>query len=56
MNIYIFFNKNIFLAGHQWLTPVILDAQEREIRRIMVQACLGHKVRPPFQKQPMQKG
>jgi hypothetical protein len=27
-----------FLAGHQWLTPVILAAQEAEIRRISVQS------------------
>jgi hypothetical protein len=29
--------KGVFLAGHQWLKPVILATQEAEIRRIMVQ-------------------
>jgi hypothetical protein len=27
-----------YLAGHQWLTPVILATQEAEIRRIVVQS------------------
>jgi hypothetical protein len=26
---------------HQWITPVILDTQEAEIRRITVQSQLG---------------
>jgi hypothetical protein len=29
---------------HQWLTPVILDTQEAEIRRIMVQSQPGQTV------------
>jgi hypothetical protein len=28
--------KRLGLAGHQWLTPVILATQETEIRRIAV--------------------
>jgi hypothetical protein len=29
-------NKKIELAGHQWLTPVILVTLEAKIRRIMI--------------------
>jgi hypothetical protein len=32
------------LAGHWWLTPVILAIQEAEIRRIMVQSQPGQIV------------
>jgi hypothetical protein len=32
------FIKNNFLARHWWVTPVILDTQEAEIRRINVQS------------------
>jgi hypothetical protein len=28
----------VSLAGHQWLTPIILATQKAEIRRIMVQS------------------
>jgi hypothetical protein len=30
--------KKILLAGHWWLTPIILATQETEIRRISVQS------------------
>jgi hypothetical protein len=30
--------KTPFLAGHQWLTPIILVTQEAEIRKIVVQS------------------
>jgi hypothetical protein len=33
-------NKN-FLAGCQWLTPIILVTQETEIRKIAVQSQVG---------------
>jgi hypothetical protein len=33
--------KNLFLARHWWLTPVILTTQEAEIRRIEVQSQPG---------------
>jgi hypothetical protein len=29
--------RNTYVAGHQWLTPVILATWEAEIRKIMVQ-------------------
>jgi hypothetical protein len=32
------------IAGHQWLTPVILATQEAEIRRIVVGSQLGQIV------------
>jgi hypothetical protein len=32
------YSKSSILAGCQWLTPVILDTQEEEIRRIVVQS------------------
>jgi hypothetical protein len=35
------FIKNSNIAGHQWLTHVILATQEAEIRRIMVQSQPG---------------
>jgi hypothetical protein len=31
-----YFIKKCMLAGHQWLTPVILATEEAEIRRIAV--------------------
>jgi hypothetical protein len=31
-------NPKRFLAGHRWLTPVILATQEADIRRIVVQS------------------
>jgi hypothetical protein len=34
----------IFCAGHQWLTPVILAIQETEIRRIMARSQPGQIV------------
>jgi hypothetical protein len=33
-----------YLAGHRWLTPVILAAQEADIRRIIVQSQPGQIV------------
>jgi hypothetical protein len=46
-----------FFAGHRWLTPVILAAQEAEIRQIMVRSQhrqivpqdLSSKKNPPQQ-------
>jgi hypothetical protein len=35
----------IYLVGRQWLTPVILAAEEAEIRRITVQSYPGQIVR-----------
>jgi hypothetical protein len=37
-------NQKQLLAGHQWLTPVILATQEAEIRRIEVQSQPGQIV------------
>jgi hypothetical protein len=48
--------KKQHLAGHQWLTPVILATQEAEIKRITVQSQLGeiaHK--RPYLKTPLTK-
>jgi hypothetical protein len=39
--------KNAAVAGHWWLTPVILAAQETKIRRIMVQSQPRQIVRDP---------
>jgi hypothetical protein len=38
------FIKKWFVAGHWWLTPVILAPQEAQIRRITVQTQLGQTV------------
>jgi hypothetical protein len=44
------------VAGHQWLTPIILATQEAEIRRIVVQSQSGQIVlRDPILKNPSQK-
>jgi hypothetical protein len=44
-NIYHFSVQNKdCIAGHRWLTPVILATQEAEIRRITVQSQLGQIV------------
>jgi hypothetical protein len=40
--------KTVLLAGHRWLTPVILATQEAEIRGIMVQS-------DPISKKPITK-
>jgi hypothetical protein len=44
------------IAGHQWLTPIILATQEAEIRRITVQNHPGQIVQETLsQKKPSQK-
>jgi hypothetical protein len=50
-------NKIYHLAGHQWLTPVVLATQEAEIRRIAVPRQPGEKQfhKPLSQKKPSQK-
>jgi hypothetical protein len=40
-----FYIRNTFLAGHQWLMPIILATQEAKIRRISVQSHPGQLVR-----------
>jgi hypothetical protein len=35
------FIKNLFLAGHQWLTPVILVTWKSKIGRVVVQGQFG---------------
>jgi hypothetical protein len=50
-------DKAKFLAGHQWLTPVILATQETEIRRITVQSQASKWfVRPYLKKIHHKKG
>jgi hypothetical protein len=44
------FNKNLKLTGCWWFTPVILAAQEAEIRRSQFKASLGKYVRPYLEK------
>jgi hypothetical protein len=52
----IYFDKRGQLAGHQWLTPIILATQEAEIKRSMVQRQPGQIVHEHlFWKNPSQK-
>jgi hypothetical protein len=49
-----YFERNV--AGHKWLTPVILATQEEEIRRTATQSQLGQIVyRILSRKHPSQK-
>jgi hypothetical protein len=50
------FLKKLKLAGHWWLTPVILATQEAEIRRIVVQSQPRQIIHETLsQKNPSQK-
>jgi hypothetical protein len=42
-------------AGHLWLTPIILAAQEAEIRRIAFQSQPKQTVRPYLKKHFIKK-
>jgi hypothetical protein len=53
----LFKSKCRFLAGSWWLTPVILDTHEAEIRRIKVQSQTGQIVHETqSQNYPSKKG
>jgi hypothetical protein len=45
----------IFLARHQWLTPVILATQEAEIRRIIVQSQPSQIVQETLSRKKINK-
>jgi hypothetical protein len=54
-----FYIRNTFLAGHQWLMPIILATQEAKIRRIVVQSQLKqivHKTLSRKKKNQHKKG
>jgi hypothetical protein len=40
--------EGCFIAGGQWLTPIILTTLEAEIRRIAVQSQPGHSSLRPY--------
>jgi hypothetical protein len=49
--------KNLKVARHQWLTPVILATQETESRRISVQSQRWQiNLQDPISKVPNTKG
>jgi hypothetical protein len=47
--------KDMGIARHWWLTPVILATQEAEIRRITVQCQPGQIVHRPYFETPFTK-
>jgi hypothetical protein len=56
LTVFVYDSRNLCLAGHQSLNPVILATQEAEIRSITVQSQpkqKAHKILP--QKNPSQK-